>query len=184
MNTVSGVDPKTVQPESSSPERLDRIFSLLQNHRRRLVLEYLRTHDSTTQGDLARHIASIENGVPEDAVTSTQRKRVYISLHQTHLPKLDDADAISFDQDRGTVERAPETDELLAYLARFERSAPDPGPSTADETALRRGTLLLAVALGAVFAGELGMFPAGTALGLAVLLSVGGVGAVVYGTCR
>jgi len=33
---------------SPSPEQLDRIFTILQNYRRRLVLEYLRDHDSTT----------------------------------------------------------------------------------------------------------------------------------------
>lgn len=160
------------------PERLDRIFGILQNHRRRLVLEYLRHRDSTTQGDLARHIAAVENDIPESAVTSTQRKRVYVSLYQAHLPKLDDFDAISFDQDRGTVERTPRTDELLRYLDRFED---EPSTSTLAEDPLGLSAIvLLGGALLILFVGELGVVPDGLSLATAVFLSVAGMGAVIY----
>jgi len=163
---------------SPSPEQLDRIFTILQNHRRRLVLEYLRDHDSTTQGDLARHVAAVENGIPESAVTSTQRKRVYVSLYQAHLPKLDDFGAISFDRDRGTVERTPRTDELLRYLDRFDD---EPRATTLSERQFGLSTVvLLGSALLVVFVGELGVVPADLSLGVAVLLSLVGMGAVVF----
>jgi len=168
--------------EAEAPsERLDRTFALLQNRRRRRVLTYLRDNESTTQGELARHIAAVENGVPEDAVTSTQRKRVYVSLYQAHLPKLDEFGAVSFDQDRGTVERGPRTEELLRYLDRFEDQ---PSTSPSADALCPGGTLLLAGALGTVFLGEFGVLPVDIALGLAVLLSVGGIGVVAYGTRR
>lgn len=180
MSSASAVESEAgteAAPETSA-ERLDRIFAILQNHRRRLVLEYLREHDTTTQGDLARHVAAVENDIPESAVTSTQRKRVYVSLYQAHLPKLDDFGAISFDQDRGTIERTSRTDELLAYLDRFEE---EPAVSTLSENP--RGltaVVLLGSALVVVFAGEIEVLPAALSLGMAVLLSVVGMGAVVY----
>jgi len=93
---VEEEDPLADERAPSSDERLDRVFTLLRNRRRRLVLEYLRDCESTTQSDLARHVAAVENGISEDAVTSTQRKRVYVSLYQAHLPKLDEFGAISF----------------------------------------------------------------------------------------
>jgi len=161
-----------------SPEQVDETFALLQNRRRRLVLASLREHESTTQGDLARHIAAIENEIPEEAVTSTQRKRVYVSLYQAHLPKLDDFGAIDFDTDRGTVERTPGTEPLLQCLDRLDEPPADPPRATGS--ASLTGTALLAVALGAVALGELGVFPEGVALGIAGALSVGGLGIVVY----
>lgn len=178
----AGTGQPAVRPASSTEsqsERLDRIFALLKNHRRRLVLEYLRTHESTTQSELARHVAAVENGVDEGAVTSTQRKRVYVSLYQAHLPRLDEFDAVSFDRDRGTVERTPHTDELLAYLDRFDgQSAQSRRSKSLDVGPVS----LLAAALVAVFVGELGMVPDDLSLGLAVLLSLAGVGAAVYAT--
>lgn len=174
----SAVEAEVDTSTESAPERLDRIFAILQNHRRRLVLEYLRDHDATTQGDLARHVAAVENDIPESAVTSTQRKRVYVSLYQAHLPKLDDFGAISFDQDRGTVERTPRTDELLTYLDRFED---EPTASALSEDSLGlSAVVLLGSALAVVFAGEFGVLPADLSIGVAVLLSMAGMGTVVY----
>lgn len=161
----------------SQTERLDRIFTILKNRRRRLVLEYLRTHESTTQSDLARHVAAVENGIDEAAVTSTERKRVYVSLYQAHLPKLDDLGAVSFDRDRGTVERTAKTDELLACLDQFQDSPASPRRSTPLDV----GPIsLLATALVVVFVGELAVVPDDLSLGLAVLLSLAGAGAAVY----
>ena len=168
--------------DESEEDRLDRTFSLLGNRRRRLVLSYLREHESTTQSDLAKHVAALENDVPESAVTSAQRKRVYVALYQSHLPKLDDFDAVSFDPDRGTVERAPRTEELLRYLDRFEASSTS--PSSWDDIRYPAGTLLLAAALVTVFLGRLDALPVDFLLGLAVLLSVVGMIVVAVGVRR
>lgn len=112
------------KPTESPPEvdsepaeiPLDVVFDILSNERRRHVLRYLHTESpSTTLGDLAEYIAAIENDKPESALSSTERKRVYISLYQSHLPKMDTADVIDFDVDRKTVELA----DNASYLAQF-----------------------------------------------------------------
>lgn len=102
-------------PEAELP--LDVVFDILKNQRRRLVLRYLiEVTPTTTLSDLAEHIAALENGKSEDSLTSSERKRVYVCLYQCHLPKLDDAGVVEFENDRGTVELAGNTDQLTPYL--------------------------------------------------------------------
>lgn len=174
----SASEPTAESAARPSPAQLDRLLGILQNRRRRLVLEFLRVHDSTTQSDLARHIAAVENDVSEAAVTSTQRKRVYVSLYQAHLPKLDDFGAVSFDRDRGTVERTPRTDELLLYLDRIEAASET---ETASDGPFVLGTVAVAcLTLAVGGSGVVGMLPARFSLGAVVLLSVGGLMAILY----
>lgn len=95
----------------------DLVFGMLSNERRRWALKYLAGNDNeTTLSDLAEYIASIENDKPEAALTSDERKRVYVGLYQVHLPKMDDADIIDYNQARGTIELQPEADQLLTYI--------------------------------------------------------------------
>ncbi|QWC20197.1 hypothetical protein [Halorubrum sp. 2020YC2] len=95
----------------------DRVFELLSNHRRRMVLYYLRTNGGSVGiQELATQVAAMENDVPADELTSQQRKRVYVSLYQTHLPKMAEMDTIDYDKDEGVVRlarRAADVDEYL-----------------------------------------------------------------------
>ncbi|WP_435102378.1 DUF7344 domain-containing protein [Halarchaeum sp. P4] len=81
------------------------IFDLLSNQRRRHTLHYLRREERPVElRELSEQLSAWENDVSRDAVTHKQRKRVYTALRQTHLPKLDDADIVNFDKNRGVVE--------------------------------------------------------------------------------
>jgi DNA-binding transcriptional ArsR family regulator len=96
----------------------DTIFSILSNERRRYVLHYLdRVEPEAELSDLTEQVAAWENGVDVADLTYDQRKRVYTSLHQTHLPKLDDAGVVDYDRDRGTVAVAAGAADLDAYLS-------------------------------------------------------------------
>jgi len=96
---------------------LDVTFEVLKNRRRRLVLEYLRdTEETVTIGELAEHIAAIENDIPVKQLDAQQRKRVYIGLYQCHLPKMDDAGVVDFDQNRGRIDPGENVDGLYEYL--------------------------------------------------------------------
>ena len=81
-----------VQGELESSE----IHNVLRNERRRRAIEYLGERNGThTVDELAKHIASLETGdspPPHDV-----RKSVYVSLHQTHLPKLDELGIVEYD---------------------------------------------------------------------------------------
>ncbi|MDQ2052049.1 ArsR family transcriptional regulator [Natronolimnohabitans sp. A-GB9] len=105
--------------DSDEEQRLskDVIFELLKNRRRREVLAYLLEADDTvTLGELAEQIAAWENDTDVSALSSDQRKRVYVALYQTHLPKMDDAGIVEYDQDRGLISLADNADLLMMYL--------------------------------------------------------------------
>ncbi|PSP33502.1 hypothetical protein BRC63_10175 [Halobacteriales archaeon QH_10_70_21] len=108
----TGIDAAPAEPMPS----LDVVFDVLQNRRRRLVLAALEDDGETTLGDLAERIAGIENDKPPESLDSQERKRVYVGLYQSHLPKMDDAGAVRFDDDRGSVERGPHMDVFCQYL--------------------------------------------------------------------
>ncbi|MWV65490.1 hypothetical protein GRS48_11775 [Halorubrum sp. JWXQ-INN 858] len=112
--------PSAPSTELTQPSlSLDVVFDVLKNQRRRHVMSVLEEGDgSTTLSDLAEHIAGIENDKPPHSLNAQERKRVYVGLYQCHLPKMDDAEAIVFDQNRGTVERGPKADVFHTYLER------------------------------------------------------------------
>ena len=95
----------------------DEIFHLLQNERRRLVLQYLRDTDGPVRmRDVAEQVAAWEHDTTVEQLTSTQRQRVYIPLYQSHLSKLDEAGVIDYQQNRGIVERKPLASHVEMYL--------------------------------------------------------------------
>jgi predicted transcriptional regulator len=91
------------------------IHDVLRNDRRRLVLERLREGAGTeTVSDLAEHIGSVE--AEESPPPRKVRQSVYVSLHQTHLPKLDDLGIVAYDADGKTVELDAHATALDTYL--------------------------------------------------------------------
>lgn len=101
---------------------LDVVFGLLSNQRRRQTLHYLYENEGLAEiSELAEYIAALENDKPVEAVDSNERKRVYVGLYQSHLPKMDDANVVSFDRDRGTIAWSEKADVLHDYLAERER---------------------------------------------------------------
>jgi DNA-binding transcriptional ArsR family regulator len=108
---------QTREAESESTLSKDTIFSMLSNQRRRHVLHYLKRNEGpATIRDLAEQLAAWENGVAVQELTYKQRKRVYTSLHQTHLPKLDDCGVVEYNRDRGVITLTGRVSELDVYL--------------------------------------------------------------------
>ena len=122
VDEVSGHDVDSSSTESADAQTesvpsLDLIFGILKNGRRRRVLKYLRDVDGeVTLSDLAEHIAAIENDKTEAQLTSSERKRVYVGLYQCHLPKMDDAGAIDYNQSRGLIRRTDKAEYFDEYL--------------------------------------------------------------------
>ncbi|MFB6079718.1 MAG: hypothetical protein ABEJ81_01775 [Haloferacaceae archaeon] len=90
------------------------IHDVLRNDRRRLVLERLRDEESETVRDLSEHIASVE--ADERPAPRNVRQSVYVSLHQTHLPKLDDLGIVTYDADEKNVRLAEGADQVTVYM--------------------------------------------------------------------
>lgn len=95
----------------------DDIFEVLSNRRRRYTLHYLKGNgDAATLGGVAEQVAAWENETAVEDVTADQRKRVYTSLQQFHLPKLDDQDVVEFDERSGRIELTAAADDLDVYV--------------------------------------------------------------------
>ncbi|MGQ4555195.1 DUF7344 domain-containing protein [Halobellus sp. GM3] len=91
------------------------IHDVLRNDRRRLVLERLRAGDGTESvSELAEHIGGIEAG--ESPPPRNVRQSVYVSLHQTHLPKLDELGIVEYDPDAKTVSLAHNASDVGVYM--------------------------------------------------------------------
>lgn len=94
----------------------DVVFGILRNSRRRKVLRYLdMSGGRATLSDLAEYVVKEENDLGEGMWTSKQRKGVYISLYQSHLPKMRDAGFVTYD-DRKIVERCESARVLEPFL--------------------------------------------------------------------
>ena len=92
------------------------VFDILSNRRRRYALYALLRDETATIGSLADQIAAWENDCTQEEVTSTERKRVYTALQQSHLPKLERTGLVSFDPDSGRVSPTAVADEMDIYL--------------------------------------------------------------------
>ena len=102
---------------AAGPLSPDDRFHVLQTSRRRDAMRYLdQASEPVEVRELAEWVASREHGTDVEALDSSQRQRVYISLYQTHLPKLDEYAIVDYDKDRGTVEPTPRLAEFTEYL--------------------------------------------------------------------
>ena len=114
----------TTRHDSGKELSEDRIFTLLSTGRRRGLLRALeRASGEATVGEITTAIVTAEHG--EDAATS-ERKAVYVSLHQTHVPRLVEAGVVAHDVEATTVRLTERAAVLLAYL-RFDPGAPKQG---------------------------------------------------------
>ncbi|WP_435363756.1 DUF7344 domain-containing protein [Haloarchaeobius sp. DYHT-AS-18] len=94
----------------------DTVFHTLSNQRRRLVLQALDEREQLTVRELTSYVAAKECGIDESELDYKQRKRVYTSLVQTHLPMMQKHEIISYDKSRGTVEPSADLSAFDVYL--------------------------------------------------------------------
>ena len=102
-----------------TPQKLseDLIVDILKNRRRRYTLHYLKQQDRPVElSELAEQVAAWENDTTVEGLSANERKSVYTSLYQTHLPKLADAGIVDYNQSRGVVELSENAAQLEGYL--------------------------------------------------------------------
>lgn len=80
------------------------MFTVLSNARRLSVLRYLLEIDGSTDLEtLIQVVAAEEFGVPVSDLDRKEERRVYVALHQNHLPYLEEKGLVEWDRSRGTV---------------------------------------------------------------------------------
>lgn len=96
----------------------DQMFDILSSSRRRYTLYYLRQQTEPVQlTDLAEELAAWENDTTVEALSSQARKRVYVSLYQTHAPKLQEAGLITYDADTGEIALRKDAPEVEPFVS-------------------------------------------------------------------
>jgi hypothetical protein len=96
----------------------DAAFHLLQNSRRRAVLQYLLNQhgEKVSMREVTEQVAAWETNTPVAEISSTARQRVYVSLYQIHLPKLSDVGVIEYNRPRGMIAPTALVTVLEPYL--------------------------------------------------------------------
>lgn len=177
MPTADAERSSTGETGSETPSRASRLskddtFHILQNERRRRVLQYLSdTESAVDMRDIAEQVAAWEHDTTVQQLTSDQRQRVYIALYQSHLPKLADFGLITYNRSRGVVERTPLADQIAWYLDE-ENATEERTGSRDDWVRYYVGVTVLSLLLiGAVW---LGVVPSAlfSNVGLAVMITL------------
>lgn len=115
------------ESHNSVPLDIDESITTIQSSRRRLVLLLIDAFETPiSAGDLAEAIAVLETGKTRDKLNAEDRKRVYVSLYQVHLTKLDEYGAIVYD-DRSKKVWATGATASLASFVRSLQSACEAG---------------------------------------------------------
>lgn len=102
----------------------DEVHTILENERRRAVITELAETDETDHrgevvldvGELAERIAAAEVDVTREALTPQQRRRVYITLVQTHAPVLDNYDVVTYHERSKKIEAEPDVEALARVI--------------------------------------------------------------------
>lgn len=108
---------------------IDEMFTALQNHRRRLILKYVAEHGGASYDELTEVVAADEADVPRSAIEkgSKVRKRAYVGIYQTHVPKLEDNGLIETVGQTNYVNPTDNTDTAVWLIEQGEKlcSGPD-----------------------------------------------------------
>lgn len=91
------------------------IHDVLRNERRYLALKHLyRSGGEMGIRELSERIA--EDETSEDPAPRDVRESVYSSLHQTHLPKLDELDIITYHKSSKVIELEDRSRSVMCYM--------------------------------------------------------------------
>jgi len=120
---------------SDEAGEVDEFFSILGNHRRRLLIRVVTEAESAERGggvsvsEASERVGSLEYGKEPGELTSEERKRVYTSMTQNHLPRMEEAGVIV--RERDSIEATEAAYEMVRYLrgvdecGRTNRSIPE-----------------------------------------------------------
>lgn len=141
---------------------------VLVNDRRRAIVELV--DDEISLRELADHVARVETG--EDDPDRKTRQSVYITLHQCHLPKLDEFGIVTYDANRKRVAPADGLRAIRSYRDRVDEYQTRRQQSISPRPYLGLGLLGIACLL----AGVAGVAPSASwAVACGVFLAVVGL---------
>lgn len=116
--------------ENNERPRVDRLFDVLSDHRRRQLCAYMHSSDEDVfdLDHIVQMIVSQENESSE--ISDKLRERVKIDLHHRHLPKLDDAGLVEYDPRNSDVRYRGTTDSDITDVSKLLNSTEESVDST------------------------------------------------------
>lgn len=89
----------------NKPITYEIMFTVLSHERRRYALYCLRKYRTPMAlADLADEVARLEHGTrPLTEISEEEVKRIYVDLYHSHVPKMEDANLLEYDQERDSV---------------------------------------------------------------------------------
>jgi hypothetical protein len=108
--------------DCGGPPGIDEVLTLLSDRYRRHALACLDgLPDPVALEDLTDQVAGREFQQPPDRVSMITRTRIATELHHTHLPKLEEAGIITYDDDAGQVTEIIVREPLTGFLDKVRR---------------------------------------------------------------
>lgn len=93
------------------------VFETLSNRRRRYTLHCLKQNgEATSLGEVSEQVAAWETDQSVPELSANERKRVYTSLQQFHLPKMHEKNIVNFDDRGGVVELGEGAQDVDIYM--------------------------------------------------------------------
>lgn len=115
-NVIRGAVPGT------GVSQLRQTFRALEDSSRRRVVTCVQEHREMTLADLAERVAEHERDVPFSEIPAEEVRDHYLSLYHHHVPLLEDARLVRYDQRRDLVSAS----EHARYVLRDVRDAMAP----------------------------------------------------------
>lgn len=113
----------------------EEIHRLLSSERRRLVIGFvandLADGETVSLDTLAEYVATCENDTQPGELGHRERKSAYVNLYQSHIPKLEAAGIIEWDE-RACEVAASQSTQGLAEIIRYSQRASSPVTTTPD----------------------------------------------------
>jgi len=99
----------------------EKLFEVVENQHRREVIGYLAAHggcdeEAVQLDDLAMFIAAVSYGFRIGELSHEHKWVAVAALAQTHLPLLDEAGLITFDEEAERIEPSDKIDDVAALL--------------------------------------------------------------------
>ncbi|UPV74718.1 hypothetical protein M0R89_01280 [Halorussus limi] len=123
----------STEPPTDDSARVDAVFGAVSNPRRRYALYYLSDRGATDVETLSTVVAgwARTRADPSAVVTPEDREDVRVSLHHTHLPRLEREGFVRYDRETGEVELAEMPDLLETVLTRsLDQRRRETGPGS------------------------------------------------------
>lgn len=92
---------------------LETVFEALTDRRRRLALYYLQKHQTLTLPDLAELLVEDEHETDVRSLSGEQIRDAYLSFYHRHLPKLEQAGLVCYDQEEDRLVRTEQCSTAL-----------------------------------------------------------------------